>query len=268
MFPDVCFHDAAIQQSTGRKVKVAVVDSGINAHHSHVQRVSGGVGITCDADGLIAFNDDSRDYQGHGTAIAGILRSKAPDVELYSVKVFAERLRTDSRVLAAAIRSCLANEIRIINLSLGTHQNSESDPLRHACEVAAERGIILVAAGAEGERIFPASFPCVVSVSSDERCGWSEYVYKEGSEVEFRAHPWPRPLHGVPQNDNLRGHSMATAHVSALVARIVEAYPRAGLDAVRRSLIRECSRTPAGHVMQHRRTPARTNRSLPIPRET
>ena len=172
MFPDVYFHDAALQQSTGRKVKVAVVDSGINAHHSHVQRVSGGVGITCDGAGTIAFNDDYRDYQGHGTAIAGILRSKVPDVELYSVKVFAERLRTDSRVLAAAIRSCIANDIRIINLSLGTHQNSVSDPLRHACEVAAERDIILVAAGAEGERIFPASFPCVVSVSSDERCGW------------------------------------------------------------------------------------------------
>jgi subtilisin family serine protease len=243
MSPGVCFHDAAVQQSTGRKVKVAVVDSGINAHHSHVQRVSGGVGITCDAAGLIAFNDDYRDYHGHGTAVAGILRSKAPDVDLYSVKVLHKRLRTDSRVLAAAIRSCIANEIRIINLSLGTHQISEIDPLRHACEVAAQRDIILVAAGAEGERIFPASFRCVVSVSADERSGWNEYAYKEGSEVEFRAHPWPRPLRGAVQRDNLSGHSMATAHVSALVARIVEAYPRAGLDAVRRSLIRECSRT-------------------------
>jgi hypothetical protein len=39
---------------------------------------------------------------------------------------------------------------------------------------------------------------------------------------------------------------MATAHVSALVARIVEAYPGAGVGAVRRSLIRECSRTATG----------------------
>jgi subtilisin len=268
MFPDVCFHDAALQQSTGRKVKVAVVDSGINAHHSHVQLVSGGVGITCDSDGLIAFNDDYRDHQGHGTAIAGILRFKAPDVELYSVKVFAERLRTDSRVLAAAIRSCIANDMRIINLSLGTHQISEVDSLRLACEMAVQRDIILVAAGAEGERIFPASFPCVISVSSDERCGWSEYVYQEHSEVEFRAHPWPRPLRGVPQNDNLRGHSMATAHVSALVARIVEAYPRAGLDAVRSSLIRECSPKPGWACDAAQTHSGWTNHSLPIPRET
>jgi subtilisin family serine protease len=236
------FQDAALEQATGRKVKVAVVDSGINAHHSHVQRVSGGVGFTCDAAGLIAFHDDYRDYQGHGTAVAGILRSKAPDVELYSVKVFEKNLRTDSRVLAAAIRSCIANNIRIINLSLGTDRISDIDALRHACEVAAERDMILVAAGAEGEHIFPASFPCVVSVSADEGCGWNEYVYQEGSEVEFGAHPWPRTLRGTAQTDNLCGHSMATAHVSALVARIVEAYPGAGVDAVRRCLIRECSR--------------------------
>ena len=78
MSPDVCFHDPALQQSTGRKVKVAVIDSGINAHHSHVQRVSGGVGIACDATGSIVFSDDYRDYDGHGTAVAGILRAKAP----------------------------------------------------------------------------------------------------------------------------------------------------------------------------------------------
>jgi hypothetical protein len=242
---DTCFHDLALQQSTGRKVKVAVIDSGINAHHSHVQRVSGGVGIGCDAAGSIVFSDDYRDYDGHGTAVAGILRAKAPDVELYSVRVLQERLRTESRVLAAAIRSCIANDIRIINLSLGTHQISEIDPLRRACEVAAEREIILVAAGSEDERIFPASFACVVSVSADECCGWNDYAHHE-SGVEFRAHPWPRPLRGTTQAGNLRGHSMATAHVSALVARIVEAYPRAGLNEVRRSLVRECTRTASG----------------------
>jgi subtilisin len=246
MSPEVRFHDPALQHSTGRRVKVAVIDSGINAHHSHVQRVSGGVGIACDAAGLIVFSDDSRDYDGHGTAVAGILRAKAVDVELYSVRVLQERLRTESRVLAAAIRSCIANDIRIINLSLGTRQISEIDPLRHACEVAAEREIILVAAGSEDERIFPASFACVVSVSADECCGWNDYAHYESSEVEFRAHPWPRPLRGTAQTGNLRGHSMATAHVSALVARIVEAYPRAGLHEVRRSLIGECTRKVSG----------------------
>jgi hypothetical protein len=241
MYSDACFHDPALRQATGRAVKVAVIDSGINAHHSHVQRLSGGVGIACDGAGSIVFSNDCKDYDGHGTAVAGILRAKAPDVELYSVKVLHQHLQTESRVLAAAIRSCIANGIRIINLSLGTHQTSGIGPLQHACEIAVQRGMILVAAGSEDQRVFPASFVSVIGVSADECCGWNDYAYDESGEVDFRAHPWPRPLHGRPQAGNLRGHSMAAAHVSALVARIVEAYPRADLNEARRSLIRECS---------------------------
>ncbi len=90
------------------------------------------------------------------------------------------------------------------------------------------------------------SLPCVVSVSADEGCAWNEYLYKQGNEVEFGAHPWPRSLPGTAQSENLRGHSMATAHVSALVARIMEAYPGVGPDEVRRFLIRECVRTASG----------------------
>ena len=146
-----------------------------------------------------------------------------------------------ARVLAAAIRSCIANDIRVINMSLGTHQTSEIDTLRQACEVAAGRNIILIAAGSD-ERVFPASFSCVFGASGDERCDWNDYAYTENSEVEFRAHAWPRPLPGSPQRYNLRGQSMAAAHVSALVARIVEAYPRSDFNAVRDALIRECAR--------------------------
>ena len=82
MSSDLRLHDKSLQQATGRNVKVAVIDSGINAHHSHIGQVSGGVKITCDASGEIAFSDDYRDYDGHGTAVAGIIRAKAPGVAL------------------------------------------------------------------------------------------------------------------------------------------------------------------------------------------
>jgi subtilisin len=262
MSSDLRLHDEALQQATGRNVKVAVIDSGINAHHSHVRQVSGGVKITCDASGEIAFSDDYRDYDGHGTAVAGIIRAKAPGVVLYSVKILQDRLRTESRVLAAAIRSSIANDMRVINMSLGTHQISGIDALRQACEAAAGRNIILIAAGSE-ERIFPASYSCVLGVSGDERCGWNDYAYTENGEVEFRAHSCPLPLPGLPQTHNLRGHSMAAAHVTALVARIVEAYPQADVHAVREILIRECSRRVEAEHDALNPDPAPNNTQLP-----
>ena len=160
MSSDLRLHDKALQQATGRNVKVAVIDSGINAHHSHVRQISGGVKITCDASGEIAFSDDYRDYDGHGTAVAGIIRAKAPDVALYSVKILQDRLRTESRVLAAAIRSCIANDMRVINMSLGTHQASGIDALRQACEAAAE-GKLSLSPQVQRSAFFQRVFMCL-----------------------------------------------------------------------------------------------------------
>jgi Subtilase family len=231
----------AIQRATGRGVKVAVIDSGINTYHSHVRPVAGGVSITCGNMGAIAFGDDYRDCHGHGTAVAGIIRSKAPGVQLYGVKVLHWNLRTKSRILAGAIRSCVANHVRVVNMSLGTSQISDLDGLREACEAAARRNMILVAAGGE-EQVFPAYFPCVIGARADSRFGWDEYGYTPNSEIEFCAHAWPRPLPGLHQEDNLQGHSMAAAHITGLVARIIEVYPLADVDLVRNLLIQECAR--------------------------
>jgi Subtilase family len=231
----------AIHRATGLGVKVAVIDSGINTYHSHVRPVAGGVSITCDNRGAIAFGDDYRDCHGHGTAVAGIIRSKAPGVQLYGVKVLHENLRTKSRILAAAIRSCVANNVRVVNMSLGTSQISGLDELREACEAATRRNMILVAAGGE-EQVFPAYFPCVLSARADYRYAWEGYGYTGTRRIEFSAHAWPRPLPGLRQKDNLHGHSMAAAHITGLVGRIIEVYPLADVDLVRNVLTEECVR--------------------------
>jgi len=79
--------------STGTGVKVAVIDSGIDADHPAVGgRVSGYVAITDGPLGLLHDTEPHEDAYGHGTACAGIIRSLAPGCELYSVKVLGARL--------------------------------------------------------------------------------------------------------------------------------------------------------------------------------
>ncbi len=213
---------------TGKGVKVAVVDSGINAHHSHIQRVAGGVQIRWEEDDAPAFGEDYRDSLGHGTAIAGVIRAKAPDAELYSVKVFDGDLRTHARVVAAAIGWAAEQRMHVVNVSLSTSKAEHRALLQQACDEATQRGVILVAAGDEpGRDVFPASFANVIGVAGDERCGWDQYVCCPGESIEFRAHPHPRPLRRRPQKFNLRGHSFAAAHITALIARILEQHPAA-----------------------------------------
>ena len=76
------------QGRTGRGVRVAVVDSGIDSHHP---ALSGKIKESVEAvveGGRVSFQaSTSGDAAGHGTACAGIITTVAPEVDLYSVKV-------------------------------------------------------------------------------------------------------------------------------------------------------------------------------------
>ena len=60
-------------------VSVAIIDSGVNPNHPHLNGVAGGVGISPDGKVL---STDYLDYIGHGTAVAGAIHEKAPDAAL------------------------------------------------------------------------------------------------------------------------------------------------------------------------------------------
>jgi len=212
----------------GKGVRVAILDSGVNALHSHVREVAGGVHIQLRENGRLDFDTDYRDLLGHGTAVAGVIRAKSPEAELFAVRVFDRELRTHSAVVAAAIRWAVEQNVHLINISLGTEREEHREVLRSACDEAARQGVILVAASEGDERDwFPASFPNVIAVAGDDRCAWDEHFYFPDSAVPFRAHPSPRPLPGRPQSLNLRGHSFAAAHITARVVQMLQENPHA-----------------------------------------
>ena len=211
---------------TGAGVHIALIDSGINAEHSHVGSVAGGISFSLADDGTIQESQDYADQLGHGTALAGILRAKAPQIELYAVKIFAERLGGPIAILEAGLRWAIEQRIKIINLSLGTNKPEHRKPLAAFVDQACAEGLILVASSPPGQaNMFPAALPGVIGVAGDDQCGWEEYRYIPNDPIPFRAHPQPRPLPGLPQERNFRGHSFASAHVSALLALQDQQHP-------------------------------------------
>ena len=56
---------------------------------------------------------------GHGTAVFAAIQEKAPEADLYAVRVFDDRLRTSVRALVAAIDWAAERGVRVVNLSLG-----------------------------------------------------------------------------------------------------------------------------------------------------
>lgn len=217
---------AALGSFTGRGVRVAILDSGVHAAHPHVQFVSGGIGI--DAAGRI--HDDFVDRLGHGTAVTAAIREKAPQADLYIVKVFDRELATTGDALVAGIRHARAAAARIANLSLGTTNAQHEAALQQEIESSAVSGMFIVAAAAQGGmRWLPGSLPGVIAVEMDDRLARDVCEIEiAGSAVMMKACGYPRPIPGVAPERNLHGISFAVANATGTLARLLE---RAGPDA-------------------------------------
>ena len=69
--------------STGKGVRVCILDSGVDADHPLVGVVQQAVAVSLGPDGEAVIADDTEgDLCGHGTACAGIVRALAPDCEI------------------------------------------------------------------------------------------------------------------------------------------------------------------------------------------
>src|SRR5881296_3932676 len=110
------------------RVRVAIIDSGVHAAHPHVGGVAGGVAF--DENGC--RHSDYVDRLGHGTAVIAAIKEKAPDAELFAVKVFDRVLSTDVSVLVKAIEWAARSGMWLVNLSLGTSRAEHEAVLREA----------------------------------------------------------------------------------------------------------------------------------------
>ena len=219
------------EAATGRLVRVAVVDSGVNRKHPHIPSVFGGVAI--DADGR--QHPDYLDRLGHGTAVAATIVEKAPDIELYAVKVFEKELATGGDALVAAMDWAIEHQMQVINLSLGTSNPELEVQLQAVVERAISQNSIVVSAIEEGgTRWFPGSLSGVVRVALDWDCPRNEYrsVMASDGQTVFRASGFARPIPGVPLDRNLKGISFAVANLTGYLARVVEHHTETSIDEV------------------------------------
>lgn len=230
---------------SGRGVSVAIIDSGVNPAHPHVGGVAGGVRISADG----TESADYLDYNGHGTAVAGAIHEKAPDVLLYAVKVFDKTLTTRIDAIIRAIEWAVEREMMIINLSLGTKNGAHRERLERAVERAARANTVIVSAcrePAQPERedsngfhpLLPGCLPQVIGVDADRECPRESYQLScvEG-EPAFAASVYPREIPGVPRERNLSGISFAVANMTGFVARAREMNPDLGVLALKGFLI-------------------------------
>lgn len=209
---------------------MAIIDSGINPFHPHVNGVAGGVSFRIDENREIIQGVEFLDGIGHGTAIAGLIRERAPGVEMYAVKIFYENLKAPGSLLFAGLAWAIENNIKVIHLSLGTGKEMDKERLSQLCRDAFHQNIVIVAAGrSPDDPILPAALPEVIGVYWNRQCDPEKIIHHPGCAVEFGAYGRPRALPGIPENFNFSGHSFAAARMTARVAALLEANPLADI---------------------------------------
>jgi subtilisin family serine protease len=214
--------------STGKGVKVAIVDSGVDASHPAVAGpISGYVSISQAPEGLSYNTEPHGDDYGHGTACAGIIRRVAPECDIYSVKVLGPNLLGQGMVFAAGVRWAIDNGMHVVNLSLGTTRKEFYALLHELADDAYFRNIVLVtAANNMTLPSYPSIYASVISVASHEVDDPYFFYYNPSPPVEFGAPgigvrvPWLKGqwIRGT-------GNSYAAPHISGIVAKILGKHP-------------------------------------------
>ncbi len=229
-FPAALTTDWAYGDRSGRGVRVAVVDSGVDAAHESVRHVEHYVAVDRDesTESGIRFTEGPHDdLYGHGTACAGIIRQLAPEVELVSVRVLGENLKGSAGAFAHGVEWCIEQGVQIINLSMSTASERWAETFWELVDMATYRRVLLVSAmNNERKRTIPSELAGVFSVAcapgTDRERVWCNPAGPAewgaaGIDVDV---PW---LGG--STIRTTGNSFAAPVIAGHLARIVATHP-------------------------------------------
>jgi subtilisin family serine protease len=228
-WPAVLDRAWAFGDATGAGVRVAIVDSGVDASHPAVAGpLERAVAVGLDPGGTTTVEPDAvGDVSGHGTACAGIIRSLAPECELTSVRMLGPDLTGGGAALVAGLEWAVRAGHHLVNLSLSTTKPQFAEGLRDIADEAYFGGCLLIASAHNMPiHSWPWRFAPVLSVASHAEPDPEAFFYNPRPPVEFYARGLDVDVAWAGgATIRASGNSFATPHMTGMAARVLGAHP-------------------------------------------
>ncbi|MGQ5639249.1 MULTISPECIES: S8 family serine peptidase [unclassified Streptomyces] len=249
--------DEMWKYSTGKEVKVAVIDTGVNAATSSLR----GQVLADELPKSVRYRA-TEDYNGHGTSMAEIIagtgagggiKGLAPSAKILPIRIDvgnAKGFKGDpkSPSTTEAIRAAADSDAKIISMSFGSPYPSSEE--EDAVKYAASKGKLMFAGigngGEKGTGEYPVTYPYVVGVGAIDTSGTVAKFSTKSNYVDFAA-----PGVDIPGWCDAKfteycktwGTSPATAIASASAALVWSAHPNWTANQVLRTLLDTAGRS-------------------------
>lgn len=259
---------------TGKNVKLAIIDSGINYNHEDFKNA--GVNVVDSHSMSIEWENNTwkkykksagqeshlADSNGHGTNVAACVASQingvggsgiAPDVDLYIFNAQGYQWGA----IQTALNECVTLDVDIVNMSIQAYENSGDgydggyDPdsvygLQDHINSCFNNGITVVAAAGNhntSEPSYPASYNHVISVGSlakSSKSSKASYSNTYGIDVVTSGSVYVAGKDSSNHYKETQGTSFSSPLVAAAIALYKEKYPSASPSTIETALKNSC----------------------------
>ncbi|MEU5577562.1 type VII secretion-associated serine protease mycosin [Streptomyces huasconensis] len=265
--------DELWRQSTGKGVRVAVIDTGVDTKNPQLRPA---VDAARGRNFLPAKDekgkkidrgkaDGTTDTVGHGTRVAGIIAARpakgtgfvglAPEATIIPIKQNDAEGHGTAETLAQAIDYAVGAGADVINISQDTANAAEPSPeLKRAVDRALGlRRMIVASAGNDGlggnvKKTYPASYEGVLAVAASDRNNERAAFSQSGGFVDVAA-PGVDMISTVPLGGHCAdsGTSFAAPYVTGLAALIKSKHPNWTPRQITAQIQQTAERSVAGH---------------------
>jgi len=223
----------------GANVRVAIIDSGIDAKHPEL---AGAIADSFDALG------SKEGPHVHGTGIAGVIVShaklmgSAPAAKILAIRAFGQSAggaESNSYVILKSLDYAVGHGAQIVNMSFAGPKDAL---IERGVVATAAKGLVMIAAagnaGAKSPPLYPAANPNVIAVSATDADDKLFSASNRGSYIALAA---PGVDIFLPAPDDkyqiTSGTSFSAAYVSGLAALMLDRNPALKADELRAMLL-------------------------------